>query len=93
MRAMSRRATDGAEGGQQPERRKRRNADAGGRHAAATVLSRASYHSEHEREAELLASLILAQAQRAIAVMPVRDLSAAEIQILRRAGLALGMEP
>jgi hypothetical protein len=58
-----------------------------------TVLSRASYHSEHEREAELLASLILAQAQRATAAVPVRDVSDAEMQILRRAGLALGMEP
>ncbi|MGA2826224.1 MAG: hypothetical protein ABSF03_08870 [Streptosporangiaceae bacterium] len=58
-----------------------------------TVLSRASYHSEHEREAELLASLILAQAQRATSAMPVRDVSVAEMQILRRAGLALGMEP
>ena len=57
-----------------------------------TVLSRASYHSEYEREAELLASLILAQAQRATTVMPVSDVSAAEMQILRRAGLALGME-
>lgn len=58
-----------------------------------TVLSRASYHSEHEREAEMLASLILSEAQPATAAMPVRDVSAAEMQILRRAGLALGMEP
>jgi hypothetical protein len=41
----------------------------------------------------MLASLILSQAQPATAAMPVRDVSAAEMQILRRAGLALGMEP
>jgi len=58
-----------------------------------SVLSRASYRSEQEREAELLASLILARAQPATAVMPVRDLSAGEAQIVRRAGLALGIEP
>jgi hypothetical protein len=58
-----------------------------------TVLSRSSYHSEHEREAELLASLILARAQRATAVMPVQDVSAAETRILRQAGLALGLKP
>lgn len=58
-----------------------------------TVLSRGSYHSEHEREAELLASLILARAQRATAVMPVQDVSAAETRILRQAGLALGLKP
>jgi len=43
-----------------------------------SVLSRASYQSEQEREAEMLASLILARAQAATAVMPVRDLSAGE---------------
>ena len=59
-----------------------------------TVLSRGSYQSEYEREAELLASLILAQAQPAtVPVMPVADVSAAEKEILRRAALALGMEP
>ena len=58
-----------------------------------SVLSRASYQSEQEREAELLASLILARAQPAAGPMPVRDLSAAEALILRRAGLALGMGP
>jgi hypothetical protein len=59
-----------------------------------TVLSRTSYQSEPEREAELLASLILARAQAAaVPIMPVTDMSAAETEILRRAGLALGMEP
>jgi len=59
-----------------------------------TVLSRTSYQSEYEREAELLASLILAQAQSsAAAIMPVTDMSAAEKEVLRRAGLALGMKP
>jgi hypothetical protein len=58
-----------------------------------TVLSRASYQSEQEREAELLASLILTKPQRAAAVMPVLDMSEAEARILRRAGLALGMDP
>ena len=59
-----------------------------------TVLSRASYQSEPEREAEVLASLILARAQPAAApIMAVTDVSAAETEILRRAGLALGVEP
>ena len=58
-----------------------------------TVLSRASYQSEQEREAELLASLILTRPRRAAAVMPVLDISEAEARILRRAGLALGMDP
>ncbi len=59
-----------------------------------TVLSRASYQSEPEREAELLASLILARAQPAtVPIMAVTDVSAAETEILRRAGLALGVEP
>jgi hypothetical protein len=59
-----------------------------------TVLSRSSYQSEYEREAELLASLILARAQpAAVPIMPVADVSAAEKEILRRAGLALGMGP
>jgi hypothetical protein len=59
-----------------------------------TVLSRTSYQSEPEREAELLASLILAQAQpTTVPIMPVTDVSAAETEILRRAGLALGVEP
>ena len=62
-------------------------------HRQHIVLSRGSYHSEHEREAELLASLILARAQRATAVMPVQDVSAAETRILRQAGLALGLKP
>jgi hypothetical protein len=58
-----------------------------------TVLSRTSYQSEPEREAELLASLILAQAQpTTVPIMPVTDVSAAETEILRRAGLALGMQ-
>jgi hypothetical protein len=58
-----------------------------------TVLSRTSYQSEPEREAELLASLILARAQPAtVPIMAVTDVSAAETEILRRAGLALGME-
>jgi hypothetical protein len=57
-----------------------------------TVLSRTSYTSDYEREAETLASLILARAQPAATpVMPVRDMSAAEAVILRRAGLALGL--
>jgi hypothetical protein len=57
-----------------------------------SVLSRASYHSECEREAELLASLILARAQPAVApVIPIKDISAAEALILRRAGAALGL--
>ncbi len=39
-----------------------------------TVLSRTSYQSEPEREAEVLASLILTRAQRAtVPVMPVTD--------------------
>jgi hypothetical protein len=58
-----------------------------------TVLGRSSYQFEYEREAELLASLILAQAPSAAAPMPVTDASAAEKEVLRRAGLALGMEP
>ena len=59
-----------------------------------TVLSRTSYQSEPEREAELLASLILARAQAAtVPIMPVTDVSAQETEILRRAGLALGMNP
>ena len=58
-----------------------------------TVLSRSSYQSEYEREAELLASLILARAQpTTVPVMPVTDVSAEETEILRRAGLAMGME-
>jgi hypothetical protein len=57
-----------------------------------SVLSRASYASDYEREAETLASLIMARAQpSATPVMPVRDMSAAESVILRRAGLALGL--
>lgn len=58
-----------------------------------SVLSRSSYQSEYEREAELLASLILARAQPAAPLMPVSDVSATEKEILRRAALALGMEP
>lgn len=59
-----------------------------------TVLSRTSYASDYEREAETLASLILARAQPAATpVMPVRDMSAAEADILRRAGQALGLGP
>jgi hypothetical protein len=59
-----------------------------------TVLSRSSYQSEYEREAEMLASLILARAQGTAApIMPVSDVSAGEKEILRRAALALGMEP
>src|SRR6201992_3595342 len=58
-----------------------------------TVLSRSSYQSEYEREAELLASLILARAQSAAAIMPVTDVSTSEREILRRAAVALGMEP
>jgi hypothetical protein len=59
-----------------------------------TVLSRTSYASEYEREAETLASLILARSQPAATpVMPVRDMSAAEAATLRRAGLALGLGP
>jgi hypothetical protein len=59
-----------------------------------TVLSRTSYQSEPEREAELLASLILARAQPATGpIMPVTTVSAEETGILRRAGLALGMDP
>jgi hypothetical protein len=59
-----------------------------------SVLSRASYYSESEREAELLASLILARAQPAVAsVIPVTDMPAAETLILRRAGVALGLVP
>src|SRR6201986_3193328 len=58
-----------------------------------TVLSRSSYQSEYEREAELLASLILARAQPAVPLMPVTDVSATEKEILRRAAVALGMEP
>ena len=58
------------------------------------VLSRSGYHSEYEREAELLASLILAQApSAAVPIMPVTDVSATEKDILRRAALALGMQP
>jgi hypothetical protein len=57
------------------------------------VLSRSSYQSEYEREAELLASLILARAQSAAAIMPVTDVSTGEKEILRRAAVALGMEP
>jgi hypothetical protein len=56
------------------------------------VLSRTSYASDYEREAETLASLILARAQPASTpVMPVRNMSAAEADVLRRAGLALGL--
>ena len=59
-----------------------------------TVLSRSSYQSEYEREAELLASLIVARAHsEAAPIMPVTDVSAAEKEILRRAALALGVEP
>jgi hypothetical protein len=59
-----------------------------------TVLSRTSYQSEPEREAEVLASLILARAQpNTVPIMPVTDVSAEETEILRRAGLALGVEP
>lgn len=58
-----------------------------------TVLGRSSYQSEYEREAELLASLILARAQPAVSAMPVFDVSATEREILRRAAVALGMEP
>lgn len=59
-----------------------------------TVLSRSSYQSEYEREAELLASLILASAQSAaLPIMAVTDVSATETEVLRRAALALGMEP
>jgi hypothetical protein len=59
-----------------------------------TVLSRSGYQSEYEREAELLASLILAQAQSAaVPIMPVTDVSATEKEILRRAALALGLQP
>ena len=59
-----------------------------------TVLSRTSYQSEPEREAELLASLILTRAQPAtVPIMPVTDVSAEETEILRRPGLALGMNP
>jgi hypothetical protein len=58
------------------------------------VLGRSSYQSEYEREAELLASLILARAQpAAVPIMPVADVSATEKEILRRAGLALGIGP
>jgi hypothetical protein len=57
-----------------------------------TVLSRASYHSEHEREAEMLASLILARTQPAgTPLMPVKETSESEMLILRRVGLALGV--
>jgi hypothetical protein len=59
-----------------------------------TVLSRTSYQSEPEREAEVLASLILTRTQPTTGpVMPVTDMSAEETEILRRAGLALGMNP
>ncbi len=59
-----------------------------------TVLSRSSYQSEYEREAELLASLIVARAHsEAAPIMPVTDVSPAEKEILRRAALALGVEP
>jgi hypothetical protein len=59
-----------------------------------TVLSRTSYQSESEREAEVLASLILARAQPAtVPIMAVTDVSAEETEILRRAGLALGVNP
>jgi hypothetical protein len=58
-----------------------------------TVLGRSSYQSEYEREAELLASLILARAQSAVSLMPVTDVSPTEREILRRAAVALGMEP
>jgi hypothetical protein len=59
-----------------------------------TMLSRRSYQSEYEREAELLASLIVARAQpSAVPTMAVTDVSAAEEEVLRRAALALGMEP
>ena len=55
------------------------------------ALSRTSYQSEPEREAEVLASLILTRAQPAtVPIMPVTDVSADETKILRRAGLALG---
>ena len=58
-----------------------------------TVLSRTSYQSEPEREAEVLASLILTRAQpTTVPVMPVTDVSAAEKEILRRAAVALGVE-
>ncbi|HEY0719373.1 MAG TPA: hypothetical protein VGD68_17300 [Streptosporangiaceae bacterium] len=59
-----------------------------------TVLSRTSYQSESEQEAELLASLILARAQpTAVPIMAVTDVAGPETEILRRAGQALGMEP
>ncbi len=59
-----------------------------------TVLSRTSYQSEPEREAELLASLIVARTQlSAVPIMAVTDVSAEETEILRRAGLALGVNP
>jgi hypothetical protein len=59
-----------------------------------TVLGRASYASDCEREAETLASMILAGAQPAgTPDMPVRDMSGAEAVILRRAGRALGLGP
>jgi len=57
-----------------------------------TVLNRSGYRSAFEREAETLASLILARARPATAsAMPVRDVSDAERAVLRRAGLALGL--
>ena len=59
-----------------------------------TVLGRTSYQSEYEREAELLASLIVARAQpSAVPIVPVTDVSAAEKEVLHRAALALGVEP
>lgn len=57
-----------------------------------TVLNRSSYRSACEREAEVLASLILARARtQAAPAMPVQDMSEAERAVLRRAALALGL--
>lgn len=57
-----------------------------------TVLNRTGYGSVCEREAETLASLILARVRTtAVPALPVKDMSDAEKVILRRAALALGL--
>lgn len=58
-----------------------------------TVLKRTSYHSAAEREAETLASLILARSWPVASALPLPGMSAAEAEILRRAGSALGLDP
>lgn len=59
-----------------------------------SVLGRTSYSSADEREAELLASLILARAQPAgKPVMDIMNISAADMEIVRRVGSAFGLGP